>query len=153
MELFTRCFNEAIRMQPPIYFSTAHFMKQEVTINGFTFRKGDTFKIGIVHHCNAPSEWIEPTKFMPERWDPNSPLSLTPSGQKRNSYAFAPYTGGHRICVGMSVAQNISKTILPSILHQFKFKTIGDPDFKMPYNNFYQRFNHVFNVEASPRRA
>jgi hypothetical protein len=29
-------------------------------------------------------EWIEPEKFIPERFNPNSPYYLTPSGKKRD---------------------------------------------------------------------
>ena len=127
-------------------------MMKDVNINGLVMRKGDTFLMGVVHMCNNPNEWIEPTKFIPERFDSNSPYFLTPGGQKRNTYSFAPFTGGHRICIGMSLAMNISKVILPGILHQIKFEAI-DPNFEMPYNNLFQRLSHTFNVKASPRRA
>lgn len=148
----SRCFNESIRIQPPLYYSTPHRMTKEVNVGGLVLREGDTFVNGISHMCNAPSEWIEPGKFMPERFDSNSPLSLTPSGQKRNTFSFAPFTAGHRICIGMTFVQNVSKTLLPSLIHHMKFKAI-DADFKMPYNNVYERLTHTFNVKASPRRV
>ena len=109
-------------------------MTKTVECGGFIFRKDDTFSIGIAHLCNNPKEWIEPSKFMPERFDSLSPLSLTPSGQKRNTFSYSPFIGGKRICIGMSFAQNVSKVLLPSLISHLKFKAI-DPDFKMPYNN------------------
>ena len=55
-------------------------MTKDVNCGGLVLRKGDVFVQGIVHMCNNPNEWIEPGKFMPERFDSNSPFSLTPSG-------------------------------------------------------------------------
>ena len=106
--------------------------------------------LGIAHLCNNPKEWIEPGKFMPERFDNTNPLSLTPSGQKRNTFSFSPFIGGKRICIGMSFVQNASKVLLPSLISHLKFKAI-DPDFELPYNNIFQRHCHKFNVLASPR--
>ena len=80
MDLMNRCFNESIRIQPPLYYSTPHQMTKDVNCGGLVLRKGDVFVQGIVHMCNNPNEWIEPGKFMPERFNSNSPFSLTPSG-------------------------------------------------------------------------
>ena len=49
---------------------------------------------------------------MPERFDAESPWSLTPSGGKRNPHSFIPFLGGKRICVGKTFAENIGKVLV-----------------------------------------
>jgi cytochrome P450 len=45
-------------------------MMEDVTVNGFTIQKGDAFSIDMYRLGNNPTEWREPTKFLPERFDP-----------------------------------------------------------------------------------
>jgi len=70
----------------------------------------------MVHlHWNT-KEWIEPSKYIPERFDPESPYYLTPSGKKRHPMSFGPFLGGKRICLGKTFVETMSKIIGPSIL-------------------------------------
>lgn len=71
--------------------------------------------------------WIEPEKFIPERFDPNSKYYLTPEGKKRNPLAFNPFTGGKRICLGKTFAEVVSKFIVTPLLwkYDFEIKTPG----------------------------
>jgi len=80
LEIFSNCFNEAVRIQPPVPYSTTLMMTQDTEAGGLMIRRGDPLVIGIKHLCHNQSEWIEPEKFIPERFDMTSPLSLTPSG-------------------------------------------------------------------------
>lgn len=91
---YTNCFNEAMRMQPPVYYSSSVKMMETVTAGGYTIRKGDPFLISMNHLCNNPDEWIEPEKFIPERFNAGHSHYLTPSGAKRNPYSFSPFLGG-----------------------------------------------------------
>ena len=42
---------------------------------------------------------------MPERFDKESPLYLTPDGKKRHAFAYAPFNGGRRVCFGKTFAE------------------------------------------------
>ena len=66
-------------------------------------------------HIN-PKEWIEPLKYMPERFDPESKWSLTPAGNKRHPWSFGPFLGGKRVCLGKTFAESIGKLIIPMIV-------------------------------------
>jgi cytochrome P450 len=97
-------------------------------------------KIGIDIHrlANNPLEWIEPEKFIPERFDPKSPFFLTPAGKARNPYSFSPFLGGHRICIGKTFVENVSKLVVPSLLYHFDFDLLDGVDkesFEMPNNH------------------
>lgn len=65
--------------------------------------------------------WIEPEKFIPERFDPSSEYFLAPNGKKRHPMAFVPFTGGKRICTGKTFAETVAKFVIPAILGKFRF--------------------------------
>ena len=87
-----------------------------------------------LHH--NPDEWIEPKKFIPERFDPSSPYYLTPSGKKRHPMSYGPFLGGKRVCLGKSLAEVMSRIIGAAIIYQFEFE-LTDPKqiAEKPFNN------------------
>ena len=92
----------------------------------------------MYHLCNNPSEWIEPRKFIPERFDHTSEYHLTPDGKKRNPYSFSPFLGGSRICIGKTFVEAVSKLVLPTLLQSFKFDFedgVNKEEFEYPHNN------------------
>lgn len=70
--------------------------------------------------------WIEPLKFIPERFDPRSKYYLTPDGKKRHPMSFSPFLGGKRICLGKTFAELVSKIVGPSMLNLFNYEFV-DP--------------------------
>ena len=95
-------------MQPPIYFSSTISMMKSVEAAGLKIRKGDCLMISIANLCNNPEEWIEPERFIPERFNSESPYYLTPTGKKRNPFSFSPFLGGLRICLGKTFVEEVS---------------------------------------------
>ena len=88
--------------------------------------------------CNNPVEWQEPEKFIPDRFDTQSPMFLTPSGKKRNPYSFSPFLGGKRICLGKTFVETVSKLVLPALWANFNFEFepgVDPKTYKMPANN------------------
>ncbi len=75
-----------------------------------------------LHH--NPKEWIEHEKFIPERFDPTSKYYLTPDGKKRHSMSYGPFLGGHRICIGKTFSEMISRIVAPSLLAHFDFTLV-----------------------------
>jgi len=55
-------------------------------------------------HTNS-SQWQRPMEFLPERFNPQSPLYLTPDGKKRNPFSWCPFAGGKRVCFGKTLAE------------------------------------------------
>ena len=83
-----------------------------------------------------PTEWKEPSEFIPERFDPASPYYLTPDGNKRHPASFGPFLGGKRICIGKTFAEVMSKIIGPSLfgLYDFEFMDKKHYEEKVPNN-------------------
>jgi retinoid hydroxylase len=63
-----------------------------------------------------------------ERFDPESPWRLTPSGKQRQPSSYIPFLGGKRVCLGKTFAENAFKTIMPLILNEFEFEFIDKED-------------------------
>jgi len=149
---FTNCFNESLRMQPPVYYSSTCRTSETIQCGDFKIRKGDPFTISMFSLCNNPNEWIEPERFIPERFDEDSEYFLTPSGNRRNPYSFSPFLGGNRICIGKTFIEVISKITVPTLLAKFKFEFEEgvDPDkYEMPHNNMTCSFAPTLKVRIS----
>lgn len=80
-------------------------------------------------HMN-PDQWREPERYIPERFNPESPWYLIPGSQtkKRHPMSFGPFLGGKRVCLGKTFAENVVKSILPLILSQVAFEIPPESD-------------------------
>lgn len=121
LPFYTLCFQETLRISPPVPFSSTIYMTKDVNAAGLKIRKGDLPMVGIDGLCNDPEQWITPHKFIPERFDSGSSFYLTPSCRKRNPFSFSPFLGGIRICLGKTFMEEVSKVTLPTVLKQFDF--------------------------------
>jgi len=94
LKYYSNCFNESLRIQAPVLISTTLTMMETVKADFVTIRKDDPISIDMwgLHHNKA--EWIEPEKFIPNRFDPESKYFLTPAGKRKNPFSFAPFLGG-----------------------------------------------------------
>ena len=110
-------------------------MMQDVDAAGLKIRKGDAISISMAHLCRDKNQWIEPDRFIPERFDSKSEYFLTPSGGKRSPFAVSPFLGGMRICLGKTFVETVSKVTLPVLLTKFEFVLPQPETFELPYNN------------------
>ena len=84
--------------------------------------------MGLLHHDEK--HWgTNHNQFIPERFDSNSKYFKAPDGKARHPYAYAPFLGGHRICLGKTFAENVAKKMISMLL---KFYTLehADPEMK-----------------------
>ena len=121
LQFFSSCFNESLRMMPPVYYTSTIRMSENVKAGKLSIRKGDPIVINLGRMQNHPKEWQEPEKFIPERFDSKSPYFLTPDGKRRNTYSFSPFLGGQRICIGKTFIEVVSKLTVPTLLSNFVF--------------------------------
>ena len=119
--------------------------KEDVNLAGkFTVKAGDRIRVlnwGL--HKNS-AEWQRPHEFLPERFDTESPLYLTPSGKKRNPMSWAPFSGGKRICFGKTFAESNLKIMLTYFTQFFDFEYVDKtlyPGDKYPVAVMFQSKN------------
>ena len=132
------CVNETLRIDPSLRFSTIHEMAGGCQIGQFKILDKQPFIINIVGLQNNPAQWIEPEKYIPERFDPSSKFFLTPAGKRRHPMSYGPFLGGKRVCLGKTFAENIGKSILAIIFAQLSFE-FEDPKirFDKPASTFF----------------
>uniref|UniRef100_A0A0C9R7N8 CYP4C1_13 protein n=1 Tax=Fopius arisanus TaxID=64838 RepID=A0A0C9R7N8_9HYME len=63
-----------------------------------------------------PKHWTEPDKFIPERFSPEN-------SKDRHPFAYVPFSGGPRSCVGPRYAMILLKVMISSILRSYKLTT------------------------------
>jgi len=125
MEYFGRLFNESNRIDPSAGETLQpRFMTRDERLGSVTLKQGDKVFVHIwgLHH--NPDEWQRPSEFLPERFDPASPLYLTPKGTKRHPYSFMPFGGGDRVCFGKSFADYSIRTISSILLYSLNFEFV-----------------------------
>lgn len=101
---------ESLRLNPPASgTSMYHFDKDTQLSKKLRLKAYDFIMVNNLGlHMNA-NQWQRPFEFQPDRFDISHPLSRTPNGGKRHSFAWAPFSGGKRICFGKTFAENVLK--------------------------------------------
>lgn len=104
---------ETMRLFPPAW-SMDRVALESFEIDGYPISKGDLvipFIYGLHHNQKY---WPEPEKFKPERF------SLT-AQKKQVPYAYVPFGGGPRLCIGIQFAIMEMQLTLAILINEFKF--------------------------------
>ncbi|MGH2495272.1 MAG: cytochrome P450 [Ktedonobacteraceae bacterium] len=103
--------NEAWRVYPPAW-TQGRMASEAFELDGYHFPAGTivVFSQWVLHHL--PEIWGDPDVFRPERWDPATE-------EKLPQFAYFPFGGGSRICIGMPFAQMETKLLLATILQRY----------------------------------
>ena len=118
------CFNETLRIEPPVSISTLQTFTQDVEIDGVKLHKGEAVFINMeaIHH--NLDQWKEPARWVPDRFDPTSPWFKKPDGKPRHPMAFGPFLGGQRICLGKSLAELMARFTIPLMMWHYEFSHV-----------------------------
>ena len=125
LRYLSNCFNESLRIETPVFYTTTMMFTEDVDICGITLKKYDSFQIDNNDLHNDPAQWQNPSRYIPERFDPTSPYFLTPSGKKRHPMSFVPFLGGKRICLGKTFAEVAARLVGPGLFYQFDFEFVN----------------------------
>ena len=87
---------EALRLHPPIWGYTRDALEDD-EIGGYRIPAGSSIFVSPYVTHRHPAFWRNPEAFDPERFDPKHE-------EKRHKFAFFPYGGGPRQCIGLHVA-------------------------------------------------
>lgn len=105
---------EAMRLYPPAYAMGRQAL-QEFELGGYRIpAKAQIFFFQYVTHRD-PRYFAEPEKFQPERWTTDFVKQLP-------RYAYFPFGGGPRLCIGNSFAMMETVLILTTMAQRFKLK-------------------------------
>jgi len=104
--------SESMRLYPPVWMMGRRAIA-DFEMGGYSFPAGTFFGMSqwVLHHM--PELWDDADTFRPERWDPTSE-------KKALQWAYFPFGGGPRICIGMPFAQLEAKVLLITILQHYR---------------------------------
>ncbi|CAF4282321.1 unnamed protein product [Rotaria sp. Silwood2] len=98
---------ETLRIQP-IGIGSPRTVTEDVTIDGVNIRKGESVLSAFSFMQRDPRYWkLDPKQFIPERF-----FGIDAPDANHNPYVFAPFGGGHRICIGQELARLELKLII-----------------------------------------
>ncbi|MDX1993846.1 MAG: cytochrome P450 [bacterium] len=106
-------FSEAMRLYPPAW-SIGRRAVQADEIGGYPIAPGSTVLMSqwVMHHDER--YWNEPQLFRPERFDPDTL-------HNRPRYAYFPFGGGPRLCIGEPFAWMEGELLLATIAQKWRF--------------------------------
>ena len=112
LSLTGRVLQESMRLYPPVWIIERNAIGDDV-IGETKVAAGSLISICTyaVHH--NPEIWDEPEKFDPDRFLPENET-------KRHNFAYIPFGGGPRICIGNNFAFTEAMMILASILRVYE---------------------------------
>ena len=111
---------ETMRLYPPVWLLGRAVVK-DCEIGGYELKRGLTVLTSawVVHR--DPRWFQSPEKFIPERWANDFAKQLP-------SFAYFPFGGGPRVCIGQAFAMMESRLLLATIAARYRLKlTASNP--------------------------
>jgi cytochrome P450 len=116
-------FKEIMRLYP-VAWSISRMANEDVELGGYRVPKDTNVWIDQFH-LHRDSRWYDnPLGFDPERW-------LDGRTENLPKYAYLPFGGGPRICIGNSFAEMEGALILATTAQRFRLNLMGDQSFDM----------------------
>ncbi len=110
---------ETLRLYPPA-FVVFREPKEDVTIRGYDVEAGSILSLPQ-WNIHRDERWFEePEEFRPERWGDGLEDEIP-------DYAYFPFGGGPRHCIGMRFALMEAKLALATMLQRFEFEAVTEP--------------------------
>ncbi|MCB9418628.1 MAG: cytochrome P450 [Ardenticatenaceae bacterium] len=109
---------EAMRLYPSAWSISRRALGDD-EIDGYSIPAGAIVALSPYTLHRHPSFWPEPDRFDPDRFTPEQENG-------RHRYAYIPFGGGARKCIGDQFALMESIIIVPMILQQYRLKLVPD---------------------------
>jgi sterol 14-demethylase len=106
---------EVLRLHPPLVTLMRRVLR-EFACGGVAFPPGDTLVVSPYVSHRIPELYPDP-----ERFDPTRP-------EQKNVFAWIPFGGGHRKCVGNAFALLQVKSIFCALLSRYELEPVDPPE-------------------------
>jgi cytochrome P450 len=103
---------ESMRLYPPAWIIGRNVVSDDV-IGGYRIPAGSTVEMSPYLMHRHPSFWKDPERFDPERFTPEA-------SEKRPAFAYFPFGGGPRLCIGRDFAMLEARLILAAVASKYK---------------------------------
>ena len=109
-----RVIKESMRLYPPAW-GVARTVNKEFELGGYRIPRGANVVMSTWVMHRDPRYFPEPDKFDPDRWLPDR-------AQKLPKFAYFPFGGGPRQCIGAAFAMMEATLLLATIAQRFQFR-------------------------------
>ena len=113
--LTRRVIEESLRLYPPAGL-LARVAREPDEIGGRTIKPGDMILLPIYALQRNVCHWDDPDQFNPDRFA---------EPQTVDKFAYIPFGGGPRICIGASFAMMEATIVLASLISRFRFVPVA----------------------------
>lgn len=135
-------FNEGLRLYPPAWIMARDVLEDD-DVEGFHIPKGAlVFLSPYVTHRRAEF-WDSPLGFNPEHFSAKQVLN-------RPRFAYFPFGGGQRQCLGKNFALIEAQLALPMLTQKYRFSIEGNPP--AAYPSYNMRPQHPIYLKLEKRR-
>ncbi|WP_224372106.1 cytochrome P450 [Hyalangium versicolor] len=136
---------ENLRLHPPVWLLFPRKAADDVTLGGHVVRRGTTVWVSpfATHHHEA--FWERPGEFDPERFTQQGT-----EGSARHPYAWIPFGGGPRVCIGARFALMSMQLFVARLLQRYRIEW-ADTQPVQPKVIFNTRFPRRVPIRLVPR--
>ena len=130
LHVIEQVVKETLRMYPPIHVGN-RCAREDMTICGYHVPQGTRVMYSIYLSHRDTDYWQDPEQFCPARFDHQHEVS---DGDQpvRPPFAYVPFGGGPRNCIGASFAQIEAKVVLARIFQRFDLELVNGAEVR-PY--------------------
>jgi cytochrome P450 len=133
---------EALRLYPPAY-TIGREALAECVVGGYRVPRGTTILMSEWVVQRDPRWFDRPEEFRPERWQGDL-------AQRLPRYAYFPFGGGPRLCIGNTFAMMETVLVLATIAPRFRFTAVPDHPI-VPWPTFTLRPRYGIPAVIAPR--
>jgi len=139
-----KVFKETMRLYPPVPILPRQ-VEKDTTLGGYHIKGGSgvLFSPHLLHR--HPEFWDAPEVFNPNRFD-------KAEERKRHTYAYLPFGGGARVCVGNNFALMEAVFIIAMTTQRFRVNLAPDTNFE-PLVGLTTKPKFALNAQLQRRRG
>jgi cytochrome P450 len=134
---------ESMRLYPPVW-GLGRVAKTDSEIGGYPISKGSIILLSPWTMQRHPRYFDQPDVFNPDRW-------VDGLAQQLPTYAYFPFGGGPRVCIGKSFAQMEAVFLLATITQKFRLTLLPGQNIT-PWPAFTLRPRQGIKMVVSERR-
>jgi cytochrome P450 len=148
----TMVIEEAMRLYPPVWVFERRALEAD-RLGEWDVPKDTTVAVAPFVLHRSPLIWENPEGFDPTRWEPAKK-------EARHKYAYVPFGGGPRTCIGNVFAMTEASLVLAMIVQQFRLEALPSRPLELdplvtlrPKNGLPMRIRAQGDAAQTPARS
>ncbi|PIA46297.1 hypothetical protein AQUCO_01500066v1 [Aquilegia coerulea] len=117
---------ETMRMRPIAPLAVPHRAVRDSKLMGTKIVEGTPVMVNLYAMHHDPSIWVEPYRFMPDRFMASSVDKDSESDLRNMERSFLPFGAGRRTCAGMDLAKLQVAFTLASLIKTFHWSSVAE---------------------------